>query len=45
MHYTCYLKILRESDEKFRSYEELCGQLMGISYILMFNPMTVFLEI
>ena len=45
MYYSCYLKIWRESDEKFRSYEELCGQLMGISYILMLNPMTVFLEI
>ena len=41
MHYTCFLKIWRESNGKWRSYEELCRQLKGISYILMLNPMTV----
>ena len=41
MHYTCFMNIWRQSDEKFRSYEELCGQLTGISCILMLNPMTV----
>ena len=41
IHYTCFLKIWRESNGKWRSYEELCRQLKGISYILMLNPMTV----
>ena len=41
MHYTCFLQIWREANEKWRSYEELCGHLTGISYISMLNPMTV----
>ena len=45
MHYTCYLKVSRESDEQKGRYEELCGQLTGISYTLMLNPMTVCFEI
>ena len=41
LHYTCFLKIWRESNGKWRSYEELCHQLTGISYISMLNLMTV----
>ena len=40
VYYTRFLKMWRQSIEKLRSYDELCGQLTGISYIFILYSMT-----
>ena len=39
MYHTRFLKIWRKSNKKWRSREELCGQLTGISCIIMLYSM------